>query len=346
MSTSIAATQHKPRALHRYTPATTNYVELLYNGAALPDWITAIRIRSGAPVRVAHWGVADGDAIGTVSEYEDLGAIGGGVILRRGGLRVFVSGITSVPVEFVAAGFGVDLGMAPYVVPTSGLLPVLLDDVAFTYDPNSELVSVSEADGVWTVEIDMATALTEAHTGACWIFPLKDVYGRTALNTDTITSWSTTVQTDTAPTKGSGVCIMSGRGAYSAGLLAGNTKWAGLSYGDATYTRGRAQQSATIVTSGQASDTAVDRVYGMTCGRTAGRIDVSTFAFQVAAGDPTDLRPSSSDSNPGGQAIATSNQANTAQQYGMISVFSTAAGTNETISFRVAQKATFEERQA
>ena len=103
MSESIPSGQSKPRALLRFTPAGTTYQEILDNGAALPDWIKSFDVVCAVDLRVAHWGVADGDTQVSVTAYETItGGDSSAVIGRRDGLRVFISGASGDDVEMVA----------------------------------------------------------------------------------------------------------------------------------------------------------------------------------------------------------------------------------------------------
>ncbi|NRA03709.1 MAG: hypothetical protein HRU00_14015 [Myxococcales bacterium] len=101
MSESFPAAQKRPRAITRYTPANTNYIQI----DPLEDWIKAVTVNSPANVRVAHWGVTDGDAIGTVTEYQviPIAAVGlDRVVARRDGLEIYISGVPANEIELIA----------------------------------------------------------------------------------------------------------------------------------------------------------------------------------------------------------------------------------------------------
>ena len=101
MAQSIASTQHRPRALLRYTPPDTTYQLLQYASGDLPDWVHAVEITCAIEVRVAHW-VADGATLASVSEYELVPAGDTARIAVRDGLNILISGAATNDVEVVA----------------------------------------------------------------------------------------------------------------------------------------------------------------------------------------------------------------------------------------------------
>lgn len=126
MSQAFPATQRRPRGIHRFDPANTNYVQVLFDipdgtGAGgdggttaaqpIPDWVKTVKLTCAVPVRVAHRGagVADGALIAAVANYTVIPADTPTQIPLRDGLPLFLSGVNTNEIDLVAAAMNVSV---------------------------------------------------------------------------------------------------------------------------------------------------------------------------------------------------------------------------------------------
>lgn len=207
-------------------------------------------------------------------------------------------------------------------------------DVDSDCDPSSELVTVTEVAGLWTVTIKRDTAITDAYLGVVFAFPMAAADGRPNTLADSILSWSTVVQVVTPPTFGSGMQVKSGWGDYNGGPTI-RTRFAGISYDDATYPKARLHVRTTIATGNQTTQAAADRAFGGTMNKPQRTTAVTFAAIAVAAGT-TDPRDNSSDVRATPDAVSGSGASSDGDpELGMIAVHSTGTGPQDSISFYV-----------
>ena len=202
-------------------------------------------------------------------------------------------------------------------------------------DANTDLVTVTCVDGLWTVTAKCDSALTLAETGICFAIPIRDIFDREFMLEDRdIKMWQSVLHITSNPTIGEGLTVMVGICELTAGALTTFGRWSGMEFSDATFPQARVQIKGALTTGAVGTDAGVDRVYGG-----AHTVRPGTSTTQIASrtnhgGAVDDPRTHSGDTDPGSPAVRSTNLDTTGKNlYACISVFPQALQPNNSVSF-------------
>ena len=206
-------------------------------------------------------------------------------------------------------------------------------DTDALFDPNTELVSVTETGGLWSVTLDRATGVAYMQDGVAFTFvPIGADGSPYNDSSDSPRSMHIVVQIVSA-TQGDDAWVMLGMGNVTTAVQ--TAVGGGLHHADATYPQTRLQSTnSTVALSTQSAQAGYDRAKGVMTGVNEQILFICTAG--AVAGNALDPRPSASDTAVSGaykSATSVTNPAATTRRV-VLSVGASATGADTTITFR------------